>query len=117
MDIRYYRKLKPPRFIQGAFRKFWKRPFLRWFFLLGVPLLLFATFNNKGILQRIRLEAEKKAWQQKVHQTQLEQQRLQQLSNALDTDTSPGGAIERTAREKYGMIREGETVYKIKKEK
>ena len=117
MDIQYYRKIKPPRLVRNIFQKFWKRPLLRWSVLLGIPLLLFATFSNKGILQRIRLEAEKKAWQQKVYEAQVEQQRLQQLSKELDTDTTSGGTIEHVAREKYGMIREGETVYKVKRER
>ncbi len=117
MDIQYYRKLKPPRLIQNLLRGFWKRPLLRWTVLLGIPLLLAATFSNKGILPRMRLEAEKKVWQQKVREAEQEQQRLEQLSKQLETDTTSGGAIEHVAREKYGMVREGETVYKLKREK
>lgn len=103
--------------IKRALQSFWKRRLLRWSVLLGLLLVLYVTFSNKGILQRIRLENERKLWQQKVHEAEMEQQRLQQLSKSLDTDTAPGGTIEKVAREKYGLIREGETVYKVKKEK
>lgn len=101
--------------IVSGFEKLWKRPVLRWVVLLGIPFLLFVTFSNKGILQRMKLEEEKKLWQQKVQQAQIEQQRLQQQSKALDMDTSQGGTVEKVAREKYGMVREGETVYKVRK--
>lgn len=129
MDIQYYRKFLPAsvhsrrqagkfrKIILSGFRRLWKRPVLRWVVLLGIPFLLFVTFSNKGILQRMRLEEEKKLWQEKVGQAQTEQQQLQQQSKALETDTSPGGAVEKVARERYGMVREGETVYKVKKEK
>lgn len=116
MDVQYYRKFKPRRILRSAFEKFWKRPFLRWSILLGIPLLLFAAFNSKGIVQRMRLEEEKMVWQQKVREAEQEQRRLQELLQLLDTDTSSGGTIEKVAREKYGMIREGETVYRVKKQ-
>jgi cell division protein FtsB len=38
----------------------------------------------------------------------------QEQIKALETDKK---TIEKTAREKYGMKREGETVYQVKKEK
>lgn len=115
MDIRYYRKFRPRKIVVSSFQHLWKRPVLRWVVLIGVPFLLYATFSTKGILQRIRLEEEKKLWQEKVEQAQVEQQRLQQQAKALENDTSPGGAIEKVARERYGMVRDGETVYKVKK--
>jgi cell division protein FtsB len=117
MDIRYYRKFTPRRIVTSGFRRLWKRPLLRWVVLIGVPFLVYATFSSKGILQRIRLEKEKTQWLEKIEQARVEQQRLQQQARALEHDTSPGGAIEKVARERYGMVREGETVYKLKKEK
>ncbi|MDI6765441.1 MAG: septum formation initiator family protein [Bacteroidota bacterium] len=70
-------------------------------------------FSNKGIIQRLTLEREKEAMRIKINQTLQEQQKLQQQSKALDSDPK---AIEKVAREKYGMIRDGETVYKVRKE-
>lgn len=115
MDIRYYRIFKPRKIVVSGFQRLWKRPVLRWVVLIGVPFLLYATFSGKGVLQRMRLEEEKKLWQEKVQQAQVEQQRLRQQAEALENDTSPGGAIEKVARERYGMVREGETVYKVRK--
>ena len=71
-------------------------------------------FGNRGILQRLRLEEQKEELQAKIRQAQDEQSQLQQQSKALDSDPK---VTEKVAREKYGMIRDGETIYKVKKEK
>jgi cell division protein FtsB len=115
MDIQYYRKFTSPRLVTSGFKRLWKRPLLRWFVLLGIPFVIFAIFSSKGILQRVKLEEEKRVWQEKVRRAEEEQKRLEQTSKALDTDTAPGGAVEKVARERYGMVREGETVYRVKK--
>ena len=83
-------------------------------FLIVVPVVSFATFSNRGILKRLTLEGEKSAMQAKVQAASLEQRRLRDLSKSLENDPR---AIEKVAREKYGMVRDGETVYKVKKEK
>ncbi len=97
---------------------------LRWSLIIGLPILLFITFSNRGALQRIRLENEKMEWEQKVRAAEEEQLRLRQLSKTLDAEPSTpkeraasNELIEKIAREKYGMVKEGETVYKVKKEK
>ena len=117
MDIQYYRNFSSRRIVTSALQQLWKRPVLRWLVLLGIPFLIFATFSSKGILQRMRLEEEKKIWQQKVQEAEAQRQQLEKQSKALETDTAPGGAVEKVARERYGMVRPGETVYKMKKEK
>ena len=113
MDDQYYRKAKPKPGVFGWIRKIAnnKRIFLT--LLISLPLLYLVTFSNKGILKRMSLEGEKRLMEEKVRQAQVELQRLQDQSRALDRD---GKAIEKVAREKYGMIREGETVYRVKKE-
>lgn len=68
-------------------------------------------FSNRGFLKRLSLEAEKKAMEEKIREAQQEQLQLQVQSKALDNDPK---AFEKVAREKYGLIREGETVYKVK---
>ena len=75
---------------------------------------MFMFFSNRGILKKMSLETEKQEMQEKVRQAQLEHQKLTEQSKTLDTDDR---AIEKIAREKYGMIRDGETVYKVKKDK
>ena len=114
MEDQFYRKTQKKQTVSVTLKKAWKNKTLRITLLLVVPILSFITFSNKGILQRINLENQKNDMKVKLVQAQQEQAQLQQQSKALDTDAK---AIEKVAREKYGMIREGETVYKIRKEK
>jgi cell division protein FtsB len=80
----------------------------------GAGLLLFGYvfFGSHGILQRIRLEREKAKMEEKIRLAEDETLRLQQESKALESDLK---MIEKVAREKYGMAREGETVYRVRK--
>ena len=114
MDDQYYRKPRP----KFSVRKWVKKTFLRKdvliSLLISVPFFSFITFSNKGIIQRLSIESELKNVQGKILQAQKEQTELQRQSEALDKDAK---AIEKVAREKYGMIREGETVYKIRRDK
>jgi cell division protein FtsB len=113
MDDQYYRKTRPKDSISSRFKLLRnKRAMLA--ALIVVPVISFVTFSNKGILKRISLEQDKAAMQEKVRIASQEQARLQEQSKLLDKDPK---AIEKVAREKYGMIREGETVYKARKEK
>lgn len=77
-------------------------------------IALYIVFDNKGVLKRIRLEHEKTEWIQKVKTDSIETKRLMDSINALEGDKK---TIEKVARERYGMVREGETVYQVKKEK
>jgi cell division protein FtsB len=114
MEQLYYRKTvkKPP--LPLWLMKLAKSNWVRIIVLAGIPLLAFVTFNNKGILQHIHLQQEKREMQEKIANAQKEQLRLQQVSKALDKDPK---MIEKVAREQYGLVREGETVYKVKKDK
>ncbi|MBI1808076.1 MAG: septum formation initiator family protein [Ignavibacteria bacterium] len=113
MDDQFYRKVRP-RFgvLQGIKKTLVKKNIL-FSLLVAVPVFFFITFSNKGIIQRFSLESQKHQVQEKIREAQQEQIQLQQQSKALDGDPK---AIEKVAREKYGMIREGETVYRVKKE-
>jgi cell division protein FtsB len=75
-----------------------------------LPILAFVTFSNRGIIQRVRLTNEIRELEEKIRQTEIESKRLQAEVKALQTDRR---AIEKVAREKYGMVRQGETVYKV----
>ena len=114
MEDQFYRKSRKKTSIPGWLKKTWKTKSIRFTLLLVVPIVSFITFSNKGILQRVNLENQKKEMQAKIRQAQQEQLQLQVQSKALENDPK---AIEKVAREKYGMIREGETVYRVKKEK
>ena len=76
----------------------------------GIALFLYIFFNNSGILQRIRLEMQKKEVLEKIQSADEEQKKLKDQSKALEGDPK---AIEKVAREKYGMVREKEKVYKV----
>ncbi len=111
MDNQYYRKSQPK--LSGWFKKAIRKKSVVITLIIALPALSFIIFSNKGILQRYTLENEKRDMLQKIQQAQIEQRRLQHESKALDSDPK---AIEKVAREKYGMIKDGETVYKVKKE-
>lgn len=79
-----------------------------------IATLLFVTFSSKGIIRRVKLEEEKRKWKEKIREALVEEKRLQEEIKALENDL---GMIEKIAREKYGMVREGETVYRVAPEK
>jgi len=111
MEDQYYRKVKPK--FKSWFNRSLRKKSVLITLVIVLPAISFILFSNKGILQRLNLESDKKIMEEKIRQAQAEQQRLQQESKALDTDPK---AIEKVAREKYGMIKDGETVYKVKRE-
>jgi cell division protein FtsB len=80
--------------------------------LVGVLAGGFLLFSNHGILQRIRLQQQKTELEQKIREAEEETKSLQSQSRALDGDRK---AIEKVARERYGMARPGERVYKVQK--
>ncbi|MBI5476706.1 MAG: septum formation initiator family protein [Ignavibacteriales bacterium] len=110
MEEQYYRKEKS-KFKPWLYKILRKKTVL-FSLLIGLPVLSFMLFSNKGIIQRLSLESDKKAVQAKLKQIQFEQQKLLKELKALEDDPK---AIEKVAREKFGMIKDGETVYKIKK--
>lgn len=73
-------------------------------------LFLYVLFNNNGVIARIRLEVKKTEALEKIHVAEEEQKKLKDQSKALDGDPK---AVEKVAREKYGMVRENEKVYKV----
>jgi cell division protein FtsB len=76
-------------------------------------LILYLLFDNKGIVARIRLELQKQEMTEKVRQAEQETKQLQSELKALQGDKK---TLEKVAREKHGMVREGETVYRVKKD-
>ena len=114
MEDQFYRNLQPERFLKKIIKKAAKNK-RRTILLVALFLLaLYLLFDNKGIITRIRLEAQHREWIEKLKSDSLETKRLQEQIKALEGDKK---TIEKTAREKYGMARENETVYQVKKEK
>jgi cell division protein FtsB len=81
---------------------------------VGIPIIGYVLLNPHGIIQRVRLELSKREMQQKLKEAEIERQHLEDLSKRLESDKR---TIEKVAREKYGMLREGETVYKVNPKK
>lgn len=77
-------------------------------FLIGGYVL----FGSHGVVQRLRLQYEKRELEHLIKEAESETQRLKTEVQALDANPK---AIEKVARENYGMVREGETVYKLNK--
>jgi cell division protein FtsB len=106
----YHRPKKSVRTFINRLRKK-PRDLLMFFVLLFVGL--YVLFNNKGVVTRIRLELERREAAEKLNNAERETEQLQQYLKALEGDKK---TIEKVARERHGMAREGETVYRVKKD-
>ena len=69
------------------------------------------VFGNKGIISRIKLESEKK---QLEEQFQTEINKSEELQKEINELNNSENKIEKVAREKYGLTKEGEQIYRIK---
>ena len=112
MDNLFYRKDKRTLDVRALLKRLLRNKRSLLSVLIGVPLTLFLLLGNHGIVQRVRLQNQKAEMEAKIEQAEAETQQLQVEAKALDSDKK---AIEKVAREKYGMAREGETVYKVRK--
>ncbi len=87
----------------------WKRSFL--VSIVGVFLVLwFGFFDTYSISTRVRLSMQKKELQARTESLNREIEALEAKIAKLEADPN---VVERIAREKYGMRRKGETVYRI----
>ena len=73
-------------------------------------LLSLAVFGNKGILQRYRLEAERKDLEKQLDD---EYKKAEALRKEIEELRTSDEKMEKVAREKYGMTKDGETIQKI----
>lgn len=110
MDSSFYRRKKKLFDVPEILRKVVRNRRLMTLIVLGVPLAAYLVFGNRGILQRVHLQQQKAELEAKIRDAEAETRALQAQSKALDGDKK---AIEKVAREKYGMVRDGETVYKV----
>jgi len=113
MDDQFFRKARKPRWLRGITKKVFKTRRRVVIIIGGGILLTYILFNNRGVIARIRLEHERQVMIEKVAAAEQETKRLQAYLKALEGDKK---TIEKVAREKYGMARPGETVYKVKKD-
>ena len=78
--------------------------------LLGAVILGFVVFGNRGFVQRFRLQGEKTRLEEGIRDAEAQTDSLQKESKALDGDRR---AIEKVAREKHKMERDGDRVYRV----
>lgn len=110
MDNLFYRRRKKAFDINGFVKKIIRNRRLVMALVIGVPLGMYVVFGNRGILQRVRLQQQKAELEMKIREAEAETRTLQAESKALDGDRK---AIEKVARERYGMVRDGEKIYKV----
>ncbi|MEO6694846.1 MAG: septum formation initiator family protein [Ignavibacteria bacterium] len=75
-----------------------------------IGLISLSVFGNKGLIQRIKLESEKKDYDVIL---KTEVKKSEELQKEIDELKSSDNKIEKVAREKYGMTKEGEKIHKI----
>jgi cell division protein FtsB len=113
LDNLYYRK-DSPRGVAGRLKALVKNRRFLLAMIIGVPLLVYVVFGHRGILQRLSLEREKTELQERIRKSEAEGKALEQQSKRLDGDPQ---TIEKVAREKHNMVRQGDRVYKVNPEK
>ena len=113
MDEQFYRNIQPERLLKRIARKAKKNKARTILIVFLFILFLYLLFDNKGIIKRIQLESQHKELIEQLKADSAETKRLQDQIKALEGDKK---TIEKIARENYGMKREGETVYKVKKD-
>jgi len=112
MSDLYYRKKYSRKIIPPWLKNLLRNKKLFW---SGLGFLLLAgvlTFSDKGLLERYHLQKQRDELKAEIARVRQDSLALQRQSADLDTSLF---AIEKVAREKYGMVHEGETVYKEKK--
>ncbi len=75
--------------------------------VLSLFMLIFLVFSDHGILKRIKLEVDNHSLQESINEQKRVNDSLGNRIRALQEDTLE---IEKIAREKYGMVKPGETV-------
>ncbi len=113
MDSMFYRKLSKGFNPRALLKKMLRNKQATFVALFGLMVAGFIVFGNHGILQRIHLSQQKSEMERKIREADAETKALQAQSKALDSDKK---AVEKVARERYGMARQGEKVYKVDKE-
>jgi cell division protein FtsB len=78
-------------------------------FLLFLTLLLLLSTDNRGFIRQIRVNQEKKRLENEIESLQKEIAELEEKTENLKTPEY----TEKIAREKYGMAKKDEKVYRV----
>jgi cell division protein FtsB len=109
MEDLFYRKARKQLSPREVLRRAMRNKRLTAIVIIGAVILGFAVFGRQGIRARLQLEQERIALEQEIRKAEAEYKVLQQRSRDLDSNYKE---IEKAAREKYGLSRSGETVYR-----
>jgi cell division protein FtsB len=75
-----------------------------------LAIAAFSVFSDKGLLTRMKMNREKERLSRMLDEEKKKQDSLKKEIELLNTSDKK---IEKIAREKYGMTKEGEIIYKI----
>lgn len=89
---------------------YWKKSVLLGL-LAAVVVIWIAFIDTYSVLTRVQLEWRKAELIEETHQLEIRKEQLQKSLQEISGDK----ALEKIAREEYGMRKPGETVYKIEK--
>ncbi|MFQ6617838.1 MAG: septum formation initiator family protein [Fidelibacterota bacterium] len=81
-------------------------------FILTVIVFIITIFvrGDHGLYQLYKLEREKRAIEKRINELKTRRENYEKEIRLLESDIK---YIEKLAREKYGMAKEGERVYKV----
>jgi cell division protein FtsB len=97
-------------FFKNVARYIYHRKKFFLYLVVLLAILAYAVFGKKGILQRVELELENRELERKLKE---EQERTLMLQKELEDLRNSYKKIEKVAREKYGMTKDGEEIYKV----
>ncbi|MBS1913735.1 MAG: septum formation initiator family protein [Bacteroidetes bacterium] len=78
--------------------------------IAALPILAIFTFGNRGLLKRMQLERQAATVREQLYRDRATSDSLRAEITRMKNDTT---VIERLARERYGMVRPGETIYHV----
>lgn len=102
--------MKDEGFFKNVIRYIFHRKKFFIYLVILLAVLSFAVFGKKGILQRVELEMENRSLKEKLAQ---EQQKTITLQKEIEEIKTSDKKIEKVAREKFGMVKDGEEIYKV----
>lgn len=89
-----------------------KNKILRYGFMLFVLIgFVYLIFNDSGYVKYLKLKSEVKEVRNESAKKELENKNLEAEIDSLEKKNP--AKIERTAREKYGMMKKGEKILKV----
>lgn len=114
MDSLFLRRERKHSRLTELLRKMLRNRWLTAGVIVGGVSLSIALFGSHGLVQRIRLERERTELQKQLRAEEARERLLKAQRDALAAGDPR--AVEKVARERHGMTRRGETVYKVRRE-